>query len=170
MRPKTFCQYCGNRLSEKTSEGRRRLFCTGCDLTVYDNPIPAACTVIVDANDRLLLVKRNVEPKKGLWCLPGGFMELNETPEQTGLRELREETGLSGKIELLLGVAANTSSRYGTVVITGFLVRVFTGSTSPGDDAEEVRWFDHKDLPEIAFDSHKKFIRIYYAAYANPNP
>jgi ADP-ribose pyrophosphatase YjhB (NUDIX family) len=143
-----------------------RLFCSACKLPIYENPLPAACLVTVDAQDRLLLVKRSVDPKKGFWCLPGGFMELNETPEEAALRELHEETGLVGKIDMLLGVTANPSASYGSVLMTGYLIRVFEGEPSPGDDADDVQWFEYKLLPEIAFDSHKNFIKIYYTAYA----
>jgi 8-oxo-dGTP diphosphatase len=166
MIKKTHCPYCGNTLTEKTTEGILRLFCGNCVQIIYENPLPAACLVTVDAKDQLLLVKRNVDPKKGFWCLPGGFMELNETPEEAALRELHEETGLFGKIDMLLGVTTNPSATYGSVLMTGFLVKIFEGIPVAGDDAEEIGWFDYKNLPEIAFDSHKNFIKIYYTAYA----
>jgi ADP-ribose pyrophosphatase YjhB (NUDIX family) len=116
---------------------------------------------VADEEKRILLVKRSVEPKKGYWCLPGGFMELDETPEQCALRELKEETGLSGKIKLLLGVRANPSPMYHTVHMTGYLVNEFSGTPVAGDDADQVKWFSINDLPEIAFDSHRHFISIY---------
>jgi len=112
------------------------------------------------------MVKRSVEPKKGYWCLPGGFMELGETPENAGLRELKEETGLSGKIEMLLGVTTNPSKNYNTVLMTGFLIKSYEGIPIAGDDAEDVNWFSLEELPEVAFDSHKRFIHIYYTAYS----
>lgn len=170
MTPKTNCHFCGGRLSQKFHEGRPRLFCESCDCPIYENPVPANCVVVVDAQNRLLLVRRSVEPKKGWWCLPGGFMELQETPEASALRELAEETGLRGKIDRLLGVTVNPSPRYDTVLMIGYLVRTFTGTPHAGDDAEEVRWFAKADLPEIAFESHAKFIQLYYAAYAHPDP
>jgi ADP-ribose pyrophosphatase YjhB (NUDIX family) len=120
----------------------------------------------VDAKDRVLLVKRSVEPKKGFWCLPGGFMELDETPEQAALRELKEETGLAGKIDMLLGVSANPSALYHTVLMVGYLVKSYSGSLIAGDDAEDASYFHYNELPEIAFESHASFIRMYYAAYS----
>ena len=77
-------------------KGRPRLFCESCRTTIYENPVPATCLVTIDARERLLLVKRSVDPKKGWWCLPGGFMELRETPEEAGLRELAEENRPGG--------------------------------------------------------------------------
>ena len=166
MREKTFCPYCAGKLIKKPCEGALRLFCEHCEEPVYENPIPATCLVVVDNQDRVLLVKRSVEPKKGFWCLPGGFMELGETAERAGLRELEEETGLAGRIERLLGVYANPSAQYHTVLMVGYLVKSFSGTPIAGDDADDVACFHYHELPEIAFESHMNFIRIYYAAYA----
>lgn len=170
MKIKEYCHFCGGRLSEKFYEGRLRRFCHRCAAPIYENPVPATCLVTIDDQERLLLVKRSVDPKKGWWCLPGGFMELQETPEECGLRELAEETGLTGKIDMLLGVTSNHSTSYDTVMMTGFLIRSYKGDLYAGDDADEARWFNYDDLPEIAFDSHKKFIKLYYCAYANTDP
>jgi len=93
-------------------------------------------------------------------------MELGETPEHAALRELKEETGLSGKIQMLLGVTSNTSLQYNTVLMVGYLVKEYSGFLEPGDDASEAAYFEYNKLPEIAFQSHMKFIRIYYSAYA----
>jgi 8-oxo-dGTP diphosphatase len=146
-------------------EGSLRLYCEHCREAIYENPIPATCLVVIDNQDRVLLVKRSVEPKLGFWCLPGGFMELGETPEQGALRELEEETGLSGTIERLLGVVTNQSSQYDTVFMAGFLVKEFTGSPVAGDDASDAAFFTRERLPEVAFESHKMFIQRYYNGY-----
>jgi len=148
-------------------EGSLRLFCEQCNEPLYENPIPATCLVVVDKRNRVLLVKRSVEPKKGFWCLPGGFMELGEAPEKSALRELKEETGLSGQINMLLGVSSNPSAQYHTVLMVGFLVKSYTGTLVAGDDADDAASFYYDELPEIAFESHAKFIRIYYAAYSS---
>jgi 8-oxo-dGTP diphosphatase len=167
MRKKTFCPYCGTRLTEKRYEASLRLFCEHCDEPIYENPIPATCLVLVDNRNRVLLVKRSVEPKKGWWCLPGGFMELGESPEKAALRELKEETGLWGRIEMLLGVSSNPSALYHTVLMVGYLIRQYTGTLIAGDDADDAVYFDYGELPEIAFESHARFIRMYYASYAD---
>ena len=166
MRKKKYCHFCGTYLTEKFFEGCLRLFCEQCNEPLYENPIPATCLVVVDNKNRVLLVKRSVEPKKGFWCLPGGFMELGETPEKSALRELKEETGLSGQINMLLGVSSNPSVLYHTVLMIGFLVKSYTGNLVAGDDADDVASFYYDELPEIAFESHAKFIRLYYSYYS----
>lgn len=99
--------------------------------------------------------------------MPGGFMELGETPEYAALRELQEETGLKGKIDRLLGVTTNTSPQYHTVLMIGYLVKEAVGTLRPDDDASDLAFFSRDAFPEIAFQSHRRFIRIYYAAYAS---
>jgi len=166
LQKKSFCHFCGANLTEKKLQGAVRLFCKNCNQPIYENPVPATCLVVIDKKERILLVKRSIEPKAGFWCLPGGFIELNETPEQGALRELKEETSLSGKIEILLGVTINNSTQYHSVLMLGYLIKNYTGILKSGDDASDAAYFNYNELPEIAFESHLKFIRIYYSAYA----
>jgi 8-oxo-dGTP diphosphatase len=117
--------------------------------------------VVVNATDQVLLVKRSVAPRKGEWCLPGGFIELGESPEAGALRELTEETALYGTIDTLLGVRTTPSTQYGSVLMVGYLITNTNGQPVAGDDAAQVRWFSICDLPPIAFDSHQHFLDQY---------
>ncbi|MDP2646561.1 MAG: NUDIX hydrolase [Desulfobacterales bacterium] len=168
MQKKKYCPECASRLIEKWAEGRVRAFCESCDAPVYENPVPATCLVVVDDRERILLVERSVEPRKGFWCLPGGFIELGESPKNSALRELKEETGLTGRIHELLGVDTNHSDRYGTVLMVGYLVKKYSGMLTAADDASDAAYFPATDLPEIAFDSHMSFIRQYYSSSSTP--
>lgn len=161
MENKTHCHFCGSPLTTKHIEGRTRLFCPSCVRPIYENPTPATCVVVSDAGKRILLVKRDVAPKKGMWCLPGGFIELGESPEEGALRELEEETGLSGRIDRLMGVLITPSAQYHSVLMIGYLIRQFQGTLIAGDDASDVRWFPQNGLPPIAFESHRRFIDQY---------
>ena len=167
MTPKKYCPFCAAGLTQKFIDNRNRLFCESCHQPIYENPIPVTCVVVINPLNQVLLVKRSVAPKEGFWCLPGGFMELGETPEESALRELKEETGLSGKIELLLGVSTNPSEQYHTALMVGYLIKTYSGMLMAGDDASDAAFFSHDTLPEIAFSSHERFIRIYCSAYAN---
>ena len=160
---KQFCHYCASPLENRHVEGRMRLYCTGCQRPIYENPVPAACVVLVDDHQRLLLVKRRVAPKQGMWCLPGGFVECGETPEQAAIRELREETGLKGRINTLIGVTTSPGTLYQSILLIGYLVTGYSGSAVAGDDASDVDFFDKKHLPDVAFESHQSFIRICYS-------
>lgn len=145
-------------------EGRTRLFCAWCNIPIYENPIPASCLLVTDPSRHLLLVRRSVEPKSGWWCLPGGFMELGETPEEAALRELTEETGLTGRIDRLLGVFSSFNTYYHTVMLVCYTVSCYSGRLTPGDDASEAVFFPLNHLPEIAFNSHNHFIEKFYHA------
>ncbi len=162
MRQKNHCHFCGAPLQRKWVEGRRRLYCDGCRSTIYENPLPATCVLVVNPREQVLLVQRSVDPRKGEWCLPGGFIEIGESPEAGALRELAEETGLAGTIECLLGVCGTPSAYYDSILMVGYLVRQFHGDLVAGDDAQQAAWFDHEQLPPIAFDSHAFFIRKFF--------
>ena len=164
MTEKKFCHFCAGPLENRHIEGRERLYCPGCRTPIYENPIPAACVVLIDDRQRLLLVKRKVAPKEGMWCLPGGFIECGETPEQAAVRELKEETGLSGRVNTLIGVTASPGTLYKSILVIGYLMIQFSGAVAAGDDASAVAFFKKDQLPEIAFESHQSFIRIYYSA------
>jgi 8-oxo-dGTP diphosphatase len=159
MPAKRFCPFCGDPLALRYWEGRRRLFCGACQSPLYENPVPATCLVVIDATCQVLLVRRSVAPKVGFWCLPGGFMELGETPEAGALRELAEETGLTGTIDCLLGVSTAPNAFYDTVLMIGYLVKEYRGRPRPDDDADAIGWFAAAELPPIAFDSHLRFMR-----------
>jgi 8-oxo-dGTP diphosphatase len=158
MEQKTHCHFCGRPLTRKFVEGRERHYCPRCRRPIYENPVPATCMVVIDAGRQVLLVKRSVPPKLGRWCLPGGFIELGEPPEKGALRELAEETGLTGVIHALLGVCTTPSLEYHSVLMVGYLITDFQGVLKAGDDASQVRWFACDELPSIAFDSHRRFL------------
>lgn len=112
---------------------------------------------------QVLLIRRGNEPFKGMWALPGGFMEMDETLEETAARELEEETGLAGiKLEqfhTFSQVDRDPRTRIVTTVYYGF-----TGEDNDtargGDDAEEACWFGTDHLPPMGFDHEKIICRI----------
>jgi 8-oxo-dGTP diphosphatase len=159
MRPqKRFCSLCGGHLERISHDGRMRLYCRTCDTINYENPLPATAAVVLDHNKHLLLVKRGMEPGKGEWCLPGGFVEMDESPSEGVLRELHEETGLRGTVNQLIDAVYEDSHFYGPLIIIGYGVTPQGGTLQAGDDAAEVQYFPLADLPSVAFDSHQTII------------
>jgi thiamine-phosphate diphosphorylase len=156
MNTKRFCHFCGSQLTDKFIESRTRLFCRDCNRPIYENPIPATAAVVFNKNHEVLLVKRNIEPKAGQWCLPGGFLELDEPPENGCLRELKEETGLEGEIHRWAGNVLSESPIYKSVLVMGYCIKNIHGPLIAGDDCDEVAFFKPETMPPIAFQSHRK--------------
>jgi thiamine-phosphate diphosphorylase len=158
MKEKKYCPICSSRLSRKYIEGRNRLYCDECADPLYENPVPATAAVVVDPGGQVLLVKRNREPKAGQWCLPGGYLELDETPEQGCLRELKEETGLSGEILRWEGNEHGTNPFYKAIIVMGYRIKDYKGTLRAGDDCDEVRFFKPEEMPPVAFRSHRAIL------------
>ena len=150
MLEKKRCHFCGHKLIRKFYEARMRLFCEACDQPIYENPIPATCLVVRDETDRILLVKRAVDPRKGGWCLPGGYVEMDEEPDASALRELHEETGLSGRIQNLLGVMRGNSDIYGSILMIGYLIASFQGRLVPGSVQECLEHVGYRGSSHLA--------------------
>jgi len=131
----------------------------------YEYPRPAVTAdIVLFSNDRqqLLLIKRGNDPFKGQWAFPGGFFDMSDPDiEHTALRELHEETGLTG-IPL---TEVCTASREGRDPRGRTVTVVFAGTVDParvspqgGDDAKEARWHRLDDLPPLAFD-HSEILK-----------
>ena len=153
-----YCPLCGSELKIKKEEGRDRLFCPRCNWIKYENPLPSAAALVRNNDGEILLVRRGVEPGKGQWALPSGFVEIEETPEEACLRELKEETGLEGEILRLIGVYTQKSRVYKKVLIIGYEVEA-QGTLTPGSDSLSAKFFSLAEIPEIAFSSHRAIIK-----------
>lgn len=147
-----FCTECGGELVARwvAAEGRERLVCARCARVHYLNAKPCA-EVLVIREGRVLLVQRAIDPGKGKWDVPGGFLEADEHPEAGAIRELKEETGLDITITGLLGIYLD---RYGygdpgggeTTLNLCYLATA-TGEPHAADDAAAVGWFAPGELP-----------------------
>jgi 8-oxo-dGTP diphosphatase len=113
---------------------------------------------------KLLLIKRNLEPFKGSWALPGGFVRINETLEDAAIRELKEETSVENIYleQLYTYGAIHRDPRERVVTVAYYaLVRPEHHLIKGGTDADEAAWFSISDLPKLAFD-HKDIIATAY--------
>ncbi len=159
-------------------DNRERLVCGRCDFIHYQNPkvvAGAVCTWNDKGNEKILLARRAIEPRKGFWTLPAGYMELGETTEQAAQREAREEACASIEIEQLL--AMYSVARIGQVQIM-YRARLTSPDVAPGIESEEVGLFDWADIPweELAFPTvvwalahyHESRDKKDFATYSNP--
>jgi len=142
-----FCQRCGHRLSERIVEDAPRPYCESCGHVVFLDPKVAA-VVLVTSGEKLVLVRRGVEPAIGRWSFPSGFVNRGEVVEDGAKREVREETGLDIELDGLVGVY---SSRDGPVVLVVYSATAIGGTPQAGHDATEVALFPPDGLPDLPF-------------------
>jgi ADP-ribose pyrophosphatase YjhB (NUDIX family) len=121
-----------------------------------------ATGVLVEQDGKVLLVRRAVDPKQGWWCIPSGFVEYDEEPEEAARRECKEETGLDVRLTGLFDVYHYRSDFRGSGILIVYRAEVVGGELQPGDDASEARFFGPDQLPqEIAFASNCKALRCW---------
>ena len=119
--------------------------------------------IIVEMGNEIVLIKRKNEPYKEYWEMPGGFVEENETVEETALREVTEETSLKVRLKGILGVYSDVKrDPRGRVATVVFITEAIGGKLKADTDAEDARWFDVNDvdIDSLAFD-HPKIFRDY---------
>lgn len=151
-----YCPRCRTEMVDREVYGRVRRVCPNesCRFVQFIDPKVSAAIMAVNADNKVLLVKRSMEPAQGSWCLPGGFIEIGETPQQAAIRECKEETGLDVEITGLIDAFYYEDYR-GSGVLIMYKGQVRGGQARPGEDSEQVRFFEADGLPEeIAFDTN----------------
>ena len=155
-----YCVHCGNTITRRDEDGILRDYCINCDVFFYDNPLPVVSTILpIDRS--ILLVKRKFRPYKGMWCLPSGFAEVDESIEDAAVRELEEETGVKGKIISLVDVDSCSNYFYGDLIFLTFEAVQIGGSLAPGSDTIAVKYYPVGKIPRLAFDSNTKAVRTF---------
>ncbi len=158
-----FCPNCGTKYLARAKPFAPQK-CAQCGRTSYHNSKPCAGALIVK-DQRVLLVLRAVEPFKGCWDIPGGFLEAGEHPRAGMLREVKEETGLAVRVIELLGVYMDRYALDGDDFFTlnhYYIVEPIGGTLRAADDVSAYRWFSIDALPrenEIAFEHAKIVLR-----------
>jgi 8-oxo-dGTP diphosphatase len=153
----TYCPSCGGRLGRTDEDGRRRMRCAACGFIQYRNPA-AAVGVLIRQDGEVLLVKRRFEPYRGKWVIPSGFIECDEDMRDAARREVAEETGLDVELTGLHAAESCFDDPRGNTVLILFTGRIIGGSLDAGDDAEQVAFFQLDNLPEIAFEAHRRVL------------
>jgi ADP-ribose pyrophosphatase YjhB (NUDIX family) len=140
-----YCSQCGKELSYTIPAGddRHRHVCPACDTVHYQNPnIITGCIAVHE--DRVLLCKRAIEPRAGLWTLPAGFLENGETLSEGALRESREEANANLALEGLYGIFDITHINQVYMLYRATLLDL---SFHPGDESLETALFAESEIP-----------------------
>jgi ADP-ribose pyrophosphatase YjhB (NUDIX family) len=153
-----FCACCGAALEPRDVNGRLRPVCGTCGFVLYLDP-KVACGVLIAREGRVLLVRRRFEPGRGLWCLPCGFEDADESPEQAAIREAREETGLDITLAGLIGAYYYTDDPRGSGILLAFRAHCPPDAIPrAGDDADDVEFFAPDSLPPLSHHTHRAAI------------
>ena len=150
--PIKHCRDCGSAVIYRIPDDgdtKERAICTQCHAVHYENPLNVVGTVPY-LDDKVLLCKRNIEPRWGKWTLPAGFMELGESTQQGAARETDEEAGAQIEMEALFSLLS--VPRVGQVHLF-YRARLLNDQFNPGYETLEARLFTEDQIPwdEIAF-------------------
>ena len=156
------CKVCGGQAIYQVpaDDNRERATCTACGEIHYENPINVVGTVPV-WGDQVLLCRRNIEPRYGLWTLPAGFMELGETVAEGAVRETVEEAGARIELEGLYTVL--NVVRVGQVHFF-YRARLLDTDFAPGPETIEAQLFAEAAIPweQLAFRTVRETLRRYF--------
>ena len=156
------CRACGTAVEYRipADDNRERAVCPACATIHYENPINVVGTVPV-WGEQVLLCRRNIEPRYGLWTLPAGFLELGETTEAGALRETDEEAGAHVELQGLYTVL--NVVRVGQVHLF-YRARMLDTHLAPGPETIEARLFREHEVPwdEIAFRTVRQTLTHYF--------
>ena len=125
----------------------------------YEYPRPSYtvdAAIIAKADHKILLILRKHDPFAGKWAFPGGFMDMDETPEEAIVRELEEETHITGvalkQFKTYGALGRDPRGRTISTLFLGFVKHSTDISPKGGDDAAEAQWFSLNNIPDLAFD------------------
>jgi ADP-ribose pyrophosphatase YjhB (NUDIX family) len=167
--PIKHCKNCGAAVVYRIPDDgdtRERAVCPSCNTIHYENPLNVVGTIPVLEDTvlgpRVLLCKRNIEPRRGKWTLPAGFMELNESAAQGAARETDEEAG--SHFEMLGLFAVMSVVRVGQVHLF-YRATLLNDVFDPGHETIEAKLFTEAEIPwdEIAFRTVREALEHYFA-------
>jgi ADP-ribose pyrophosphatase YjhB (NUDIX family) len=157
------CRACGTKVNYvvPADDNRERAVCPNCATIHYENPLVVVGTVPV-WQDEVLLCRRAIEPRYGLWTLPAGFMELGETTAEGALRETVEEAGANVEMQGLLTVLS--VARIAQVHLF-YRAAMRDTSLNPGPETIEARLFREDEIPwdELAFRTVRETLMRFFA-------
>jgi ADP-ribose pyrophosphatase YjhB (NUDIX family) len=161
--PIKHCKNCGTAVVYRQPDDgdtKNRAVCPACNTVHYENPLNVVGTV-PHLDDKVLLCKRNIEPRKGKWTLPAGFMELDETTAEGAARETTEEAGAQFEMQSLFSVLS--VPKVGQVHLF-YRAKLISDKFDPGFETQEAKLFSEADIPwdEIAFKTVKVTLERYF--------
>lgn len=152
-----FCPRCGEVLISAQRSGRARPVCPSCDWVYFPDPKVAAA-VLIEQGNKVLLVRRVMQPYRGFWTLPAGFVDAGEDPARAAERESLEETGLKVQVTEIFDIISGQEHPAGAHIVIVYRANVVSGELSAGDDADGVGFFERDNLPPLGFQATKQVL------------
>lgn len=161
-----FCPRCAHALEDRPFEGKVRPTCPACGFIYFPDP-KVAVVALIEASARVLLIRRAVNPGRGLWALPGGYMDAGELPDAALRREVLEEAGIEIAVDELLEIfpMVNGDGRSLGIVLAYHAHPVDPHAAPVAhDDADAAGWFAATETPAaLAFDSTQRLLARWQA-------
>jgi 8-oxo-dGTP diphosphatase len=162
-----YCVRCGTKLETRVFEGRELEACPNDDFVLWRDP-KVTSAVVVEVDGGVVLGRRAIEPAYGEWCLPGGFVNHDEHPADSAIRECREEISAAVELTSLICVYHVPKGDAPSMVGIAYRARLAEGShLSPGAEMLEVAVFSIDSLPPLAFPSHRHVLDEYIKSRAS---
>lgn len=154
-----FCPSCKFPLAKKFINNKQRLICEKCGFILWSNPRPCVSAIIQRTDKKILLLKRANNPLKNYWCLPGGIIEYDESPEQSVIREIKEETNLDITINKLIGVYLINNDPRGNGIDVIYEGKIVNDTITLSKEHSQFDFFSINKLPTPIAYKHTEAIR-----------
>ena len=156
-----YCSFCGStvKFTVPEQDNMIRAVCSSCHNVFYESPRIVVATIPV-WEEKILLCRRAIEPRRGFWCLPGGYLEKGETLEEGARREVLEET--NADVEIIRPFTKNEILHIDLIMFC-FLGRLRSPDCSEGMETLEVGLFEAHEIPgqKLAFEAHQFALNCY---------
>jgi len=164
-----FCPACGGQLEPRQLKAGDPLrpVCARCGYVHYLDPKVAVGTVIVTTDDKIVLVRRAIEPGYGLWVFPGGYVDRGEEITVAAIREAREESGLDVRLDGLINIYSYPGR---PIVVVVYKASVVAGDLRVDEESIEAGLFSRTEIPweQLAFRSTREALEDFYNGVVHP--
>ncbi len=152
-----YCSHCGHLLEAQHKLGALRPVCPACGHIHFFDPKVAA-VALIEHDSKVLLVRRVMNPERGKWTIPGGFVDAGEDPRLAVVRECLEETHLQVQVTDLLDVLFTSEHPRSASIILAFRARIVGGELQAGDEADGIGFFGPDEMPDLAFQTTRRIL------------
>lgn len=153
-----FCGFCGEKFKHGQMENITQQGCSVCKKILYSDPKLVAGILLIEGN-KVLLVQRDIEPGRGKWAIPCGYVNRGEEIEKAAVRELYEETGIEASVGKLVGLYSKNDDPVALAIYTGIRRG---GVLEAKEETQNVGFWSLDEIPDLAFERDLKIINDWF--------